>query len=136
MMNLLFVYTAYWIARFNQRDQWHQQAKTLEPQLVNTQLLTTELVLVEFLNYFSSFGAATRKEVSKLVQVISSDFGIQTVWQTQDLFVSGLALYESRLDKGYSLTDCVSMVVMRQEGIQGVLTHDRHFAQEGFSILL
>ena len=52
------------------------------------------------------------------------------------MFESGLALYKSRLDKGYSLTDCVSMVVMRQERIQEVLTHDKHFAQEGFTILL
>ena len=51
------------------------------------------------------------------------------------MFESGLALYKSRLDKGYSLTDCVSMVVVR-ESIQEVLTHDKHFAQEGFTILL
>jgi predicted nucleic acid-binding protein len=56
--------------------------------------------------------------------------------QKQALFISGLTLYEARLDKSYSLTDCVSMVVMQQEEIQEVLTHDKHFAQEGFTILL
>jgi uncharacterized protein len=52
------------------------------------------------------------------------------------LFQSGLALYKARLDKGYSLTDCVSMTVMQQAKIQEALTHDKHFAQEGFTILL
>ena len=47
-----------------------------------------------------------------------------------------MELYESRLDKGYSLTDCVSMQVMRERGISEVLTNDQHFAQEGFTILL
>jgi predicted nucleic acid-binding protein len=28
------------------------------------------------------------------------------------------------------------MVVCRENGIERVLTHDRHFAQEGFEILL
>ena len=70
------------------------------------------------------------------VQNIIEDANTQMVWQSQDLFESGLDFYRARLDKGYSLTDCVSMVVMRQAGIQEVLTHDRHFAQEGFTILL
>ncbi|MBW4582237.1 MAG: hypothetical protein KME42_21945 [Tildeniella nuda ZEHNDER 1965/U140] len=69
-------------------------------------------------------------------QEILEDPKIQIIWQTQGLFEAGLALYKARLDKGYSLTDCVSMVVMQQEGIQDVLTHDRHFAQEGFTVLL
>ena len=46
-----------------------------------------------------------------------------------------LELYANRLDKGYSLTDCVSMVVMKQMGIYEILTHDKHFAQEGLTIL-
>ncbi len=41
-----------------------------------------------------------------------------------------------RLDKEYSLTDCMGMVICREYGITDVLTHDHHFAQEGFTILL
>jgi uncharacterized protein len=40
-----------------------------------------------------------------------------------------------RLDKGYSLKDCISMHTMRQRGISEVLTNDRHFEQEGFRAL-
>ena len=50
-------------------------------------------------------------------------------------FEAGLRLYEARPDKGYSLTDCISMQVMRREGIREVLTFDRHFEQDGFRIL-
>jgi uncharacterized protein len=46
-----------------------------------------------------------------------------------------LALSEARPDKEYSLTDCISMVTMRQEGITEILTHDNHFTQEGLTIL-
>ena len=132
----LFVDTAYWVARLNLDDQWHRQAKQLESQVKTRKWLTTELVLVEFLNYFSGFRAKTRAEVVTVVRSIIAGSQVDVVWQTQELFAAGLALYESRLDKGYSLTDCVSMVVMQQEGITEVLTRDRHFAQEGFTILV
>ena len=43
-----------------------------------------------------------------------------------DDFSLGLALYESRLDKGYSLTDCTAMNAMRRKGITEVLSGDKH----------
>jgi hypothetical protein len=56
--------------------------------------------------------------------------------QSRATFLTGLALYEARPDKGYSLADCVSMEAMRQESITEILAHDNHFAQEGFTTLL
>lgn len=50
--------------------------------------------------------------------------------------LEGLPLYERRPDKGYSLVDCISMNVMRRLRLRQVLTNDRHFAQEGFTVLL
>jgi predicted nucleic acid-binding protein len=40
------------------------------------------------------------------------------------------------MDKEYSLTDCLSMRIMEQRGIEEVLTADQHFAQAGFRPLL
>ena len=54
---------------------------------------------------------------------------------TRESFLSGMALYEARPDKGYSLVDCISMQTMRKEGLTEVLTNDRHFEQEGFRAL-
>ena len=56
--------------------------------------------------------------------------------QTHQSFLDGFALYKARPDKEYSLTDCISMEAMRAEGITEILTHDSHFTQEGFTILL
>jgi uncharacterized protein len=61
---------------------------------------------------------------------------VEVVTQTHDSFLSGLAYYEDRPDKGYSLTDCVSMTVMRVRGLTDVLTNDEHFRQEGFRAAL
>jgi predicted nucleic acid-binding protein len=70
------------------------------------------------------------------VRDVVEDQNIEIVLHTRDYLLNGLALYEARPDKGYSLTDCVSMLAMRERGISEVLTHDHHFEQEGFTILL
>ena len=60
---------------------------------------------------------------------------VRVVAQTRNSFLAGLELYSTRLDKGYSLTDCISMRTMRREGLTEALTNDRHFEQEGFRAL-
>jgi predicted nucleic acid-binding protein len=52
------------------------------------------------------------------------------------LFDRGLELYEQRPDKKWSLTDCISFVVMKDEGLQEALTGDEHFQQAGFAASL
>ena len=70
-----------------------------------------------------------------MVRRILSNQDVRVMEQSRDTFLAGLARYERRLDKGYSLQDCVSMNVMEAEGITGVLTSGHHFEQEGFTIL-
>jgi len=53
-----------------------------------------------------------------------------------ELFDRGCELYTSRSDKEWSLTDCISFVVMKERGLTDALTPDRHFEQAGFKILL
>ena len=60
---------------------------------------------------------------------------VPVIPQTRMGFLDGLALYEARPDKSSSLTDCISMQVMRREGLTEVLTNDHHCTQEGFHIL-
>jgi uncharacterized protein len=55
---------------------------------------------------------------------------------TRALLDDSLAFYESRPDKEWSLTDCISFVVMTKVGITVALTGDHHFEQTGFAALL
>ena len=64
------------------------------------------------------------------------DPAVTIVPQSRQSFLDGVARYEQRLDKGYSLQDCISMNVMDTEGITDILTSDRHFEQEGFNLLM
>lgn len=55
---------------------------------------------------------------------------------SRSLFDRGIELYNARDDKDWSLTDCISFVVMEEHGIKEALTGDRHFEQAGFRALL
>ncbi|NJL21089.1 MAG: type II toxin-antitoxin system VapC family toxin [Leptolyngbyaceae cyanobacterium SM1_3_5] len=135
-MRLVFVDTFYWIALANPQDNWHRRARDAYSLLMQSKLITTDEVLIEFLNYFSTAGSYTRAGIFQRVQSILQNERIEVIPQTHESFLAGLSLYSQRFDKGYSLTDCISMHTMRQRQIVDVLTHDRHFTQEGFSILL
>ena len=69
------------------------------------------------------------------MQDILDDRNVHALPQSRAGLLEGLALYKARPDKGYSLTDCISMQTMRREGLTDVLTNDRHFEQEGFLAL-
>jgi predicted nucleic acid-binding protein len=124
------------VALAHRKDQWHVRAVQVSQQLGAATLVTTDEVLIEFLNYFSGFGNQMRAQVARTVQDLLNDPATEITAQSRPSLRAGLALYKARLDKEYSLTDCISMTCMRQEGIAEVLTHDTHFAQEGFTLLL
>ncbi len=77
-----------------------------------------------------------RREAAAVVRDISKNPGVRVVPQTHQSFLDGLDRYERRLDKHYSLQDCISMNVMEAQGITDVLTSDHHFEQDGFTILI
>ena len=117
----------------NPEDQWHQEAVAARERLPDKHLTTTEDVLVGFLTYFGAHGAEVRRTAALIARAILDYPEVEVVLHTTDLFLDGLELYEKRLDKSYSLVDCMSMEVMRGRGLTDVLTHDHHFTQEGFN---
>jgi predicted nucleic acid-binding protein len=135
-MNTVFADTLYWIALINSRDQWHESALSANTVLSDVRLVTTENVLTELANFFAEYGEIMRRKVGMTIRAVLSDEQVEVLAETRQTFLEGLTLYESRSDKAYSLTDCISMNAMRKRGISDVLTHDIHFTQEGFHVLL
>jgi predicted nucleic acid-binding protein len=132
----VFADAVYWIAAANPKDQWYSKVVSVAGSLGHATLVTTEEVLDEFLSHYSGHGPALRNVAARTVEKALSNPLVTVRPQSHQSFLDGLALYKARPDKEYSLTDCISMEAMRQEGITEVLTHDGHFTQEGFTILL
>jgi predicted nucleic acid-binding protein len=131
----VFADSLYWIALSHPRDQWHAAAFMLSRNLRHTEIVTTDEVLNEFLTALRHT-PPLRRIAALQVDGIFADPSITVLPQTRQRFEDGFALYRARPDKQYSLTDCISMEAMRHEGISEILTHDNHFTQEGFTILL
>lgn len=124
------------IAIINRLDQWHQSAILAISKLGKTKLIVTESVLVETLNYFAEFRPEAKQHAAETIESFSANVNVEVIEQTSEMFHKGIKLYKSRLDKEYSLTDCILMNVCRELAIAEILTHDHHFEQEGFRILL
>ena len=135
MGGVYFADTFYWIALVHPKDAWHGRVLAWQQAHPNARFVTTEEVLSEVLTWFAPKGPGWRAVAVKMVRSILAEASIQVLPQTSADFHAALALYESRLDKDYSLTDCRSMVALRGLGISEVLTSDHHFSQEGFTIL-
>jgi uncharacterized protein len=135
-MRRVFADTVYWIALAHPLDQWHSRAVRAGRALRGAKIVTSDEVLIEFLAHFSGQGRLIREGAGRYVDRIFNNPDIIVRPQSRRTFLDGLALYKRRPDRGYSLTDCISMEAMREEGISEVLTHDNHFTQESFTILL
>jgi predicted nucleic acid-binding protein len=101
---------------------------------LQTDLVTTPWVLVEVADGLA--GSPDRGKFDELLHFLRSHKHVTVAPLDQQVFDQGVELYTRRPDKDWSLTDCISFVVMREHGITDALTGDHHFEQAGFNILL
>ena len=126
-MTTLFADTFYWIALTDTTDSAHRRALEIAAELRVWEIVTTDEVLGEFLTFFATAPEPIRRKAVVNAQHILDAPRVRVIPQSRESFLSGMSLYAARPDKGYSLTDCISMETMRREGITEALTNDRHF---------
>ncbi len=132
-MTTVFADTFYYLALVNPGEQRHQQARKYTARY-NGRMVTTSWVLTELAD-----ALANQNSRGAFLQVLAQLQGDPEVaiWPPNPgLFNDGVSLYAARPDKEWSLTDCISFVVMQREGLTEALTGDHHFEQAGFVALL
>lgn len=132
-MTSVFADTFYFLALLNPRDGAHARAIQFTAAFQG-QMVTTTWVLTEFGDAMSD--PRNRLEFVEMLKDIRSNPQMRFLPADQSLFDEGVRLFSQRPDKEWSLTDCISFVVMQREGIGEVLTGDHHFEQAGFVALL
>ena len=135
-MSEVFADTGYLIALLNDQDPLRGRAETVTAALRPFQLVTTQMVLIEVLNYMSRAGADSRGLASGMAQDFATNPGVEIVPQTDAQFRAALERYAARPDQTWSLTDCASFLVMEERNIIEALAYDRDFEQAGFTALL
>jgi len=132
-MNRVFADTFYFFAMLNPRDAAHHRALTFASEHAEP-IVTTAWIMTELADGLASSG--NRSVFARLVARLQADPENELVPPSADLMARGIQLYDGRQDKKWSLTDCISFIVMQDRGITEALTGGHHFAQAGFKILL
>ena len=132
-MKTVFADTYYFIALYVSEDDAHRAAMDFSNGFHGI-LVTTQWVLVELADAFAN--PEDRAGIARMIRTIESQTNVIVIPASDDWFHRGIDLYEKRVDKNWSLTDCLSFVAMKERRIKQALTGDRHFEQAGFVALL
>ncbi|MDQ2746261.1 MAG: type II toxin-antitoxin system VapC family toxin [Acidobacteriota bacterium] len=133
-MNLRFVDTSYWLALELKNDQSHAAAQAHWKIFVQSPfaLVTTSYVFDETVTYFNSRGF--HEKAVKIGETVLQSPSVKLVHIDESLFYEGWEFFQQHQDKRYSLTDCISFLVMKKKNLETALTFDKHFSQAGFII--
>ena len=129
-----FIDTSYIVALEIQNENIHQKVITHWQQLaaIAPNLVTTTYIFEEVVTLCNNRNLHHKAVEVGTLLLQSSD--IKLIEIDQALFTAGWQYFKTHQDKAYSLTDCLSFIVMQQEGITNALTLDHHFRQAGFQI--
>ena len=133
----VFVDTVGWIALVHRSDNLHQKVIQAYHAIGRVRRITTDAILIESCNAFSK--TTLRPLALALMEKVkeSEALGVlDIIHVNEELINEGWMLFEKRMDKEWSLTDCISFVVMKNVGMKKAITSDHHFEQAGFEKLL
>ncbi len=125
----VFADTFYFIALLNANDTAHDRVAQRSEQQ-ERELVTTRWVLAEVADALNA--PVWRESVVILFDRLARQSDVLIFMESDQLFERGLDLDRWRPDKYWSLTDCISFVVMKQERLREALSHNHHFEQAGF----
>jgi uncharacterized protein len=118
-------------------DAAHDMAVALftRAKTENWDLVTTNFIVAETYALLINRARRGRQEALRLLDAVQAGtFRVERV--TPDDEARAMALVRQHADKGYSLCDAMSFVVMERLGITEALAFDRHFVEYGrFAIL-
>lgn len=132
----LFLDTYYVQALLNPRDPHHARALALLPHVKQAaEVVITEAVFAEVGNALSGT-PRLRQLAAAFIRRCYIEANMAVVPVDTALLTRALELFESRADKEWGLTDCISFVVMRDRNLLDAATGDRHFQQAGFRAMM
>lgn len=134
MNKRVFIDTSFIIAIMNPNDQYNALAqKFIHDLFQDYEVWTSEAVLFELGN---AFAKTNRELVNKFVTNLRRSTYVHIIWGNEVLFQKALALYSQHHDKNWSLTDCLSFIIMNENNVHIAYSSDHHFEQAGFQYIL
>ena len=132
-MSRAFLDTSYLLALEFARDQNYTAAELHWQKILQSSptLVTTSYIFDEVVTYLNSRGHHTR--AIRVGNSLLTSGSVELIHVDHTLFYEGWQYLQHHKDKDYSLTDCISFVVMKRFDADTAFTFDRHFVQAGFN---
>ncbi|MCC6446885.1 MAG: type II toxin-antitoxin system VapC family toxin [Armatimonadetes bacterium] len=122
----MLVDTVFIQAILNRRDQYHRQAIRYLPRVqAAAEVWITEAIMLEV---GAALKAYNRSGAAMFLRKCYTTPNMRMRSIDTPLMLRALDLYEARPDKSWSLTDCISFIVMAEHDIREAITADVHIA--------
>ena len=136
MINRTFVDTSAWIMLINKSESHHHKAVEIYRQLINSELVVTNLVVSETYTWLRRkdsdhsalrfLDSMQRKVEIRQLEVIYSDYGLEQ---------EAIKLLKKYREHKFSFADAVSFIIMKKMGMEKAFSYDRHFLTAGFEVI-
>lgn len=133
-MKTVFADSYFFFALVNPNDPAHSKAIDFTRSYTG-RTITTAWVITEIGDGWSK-PPQRRQTFLQILAELKSNANTTIVPCSDELLQEGIDLFSQRPDKEWTLTDCISFVVMKKLGLTEALTGDRHFEQAGYVPLL
>ena len=129
---MIFIDTGPFLARYNRRDSYHDECRSLWAKLEKQRqpLVTSNFVIDELLTLLgrrAGYGFAAQTG-----QVLYSSQSLRVLRPEERDEHRALALFKKFADQLVSFTDCISFALMERHRAEVAFTLDGHFADAGF----
>jgi uncharacterized protein len=130
-----FIDTSGFYAILVEADDLHQRAVTVLRRMEKEGriFVTTDYVLNETATLLKARGHGSL--LRNFFDIIFQSLACRIQWTEREQFKRVVVFMLGHQDQPWSFTDCLSFCVMKDLGLQQVLTKDRHFLQAGFEVL-
>ncbi len=133
-MDSLFLDTSFIIALEDADDQNHRPAVAYWKSFKRNprKIIITSYIFDETVTFLKR--RINHEKAAEVGNLMLSSPTVELIHISEGHFDKGWRLFLKYHDKGFSFTDCISFLIMEENGIKKALTFDEHFRQMGINI--
>jgi hypothetical protein len=131
---VIFIDTGAFLARYIERDQYHDAATKHRRTLWNDRrrCFTSNFVLDETITLLAR--RSTYQFAAERARNLFESTSLSILRPDANDELAALELFQKYADQSVSFTDCVSFVLLAKQNLKCVFSFDRHFTVAGFEV--